>query len=554
MARPVVRAPEPHPASDLSGAETRAVLVVVLGALLLFTYGLGAGDLWEHDEATYTQAAREMLGTRDPLTMHVNGRPWFDKPPLFMWLQALTGSAFGFTTFVARVWSAVFGALAVAATFLIARRLHGPRTGLMAAAMLATTMQFVGSSRIAVLDATLLAFMLLAFYMYLVADQTGSRRAHLWAWAWAGVASLTKGPIGLVLPALAIATLWAVRREWWRWRQIPVWGPVVFAAIGLSWYAVETVRHGAPFLRVTVGQYMLGRIFGVVDNQPGPLWFYAPVLLAGGFPWAAFFASAAVYALRHRTEAASQVVLAWVGVPLIFFSLASTKTVNYILPVYPFLAIGVARVWRGALDGSVEERRLVHWAFGLMVVWVAAAAAVAAGVGLVRYPLEVEALRTPLFVIAAVLTTGPLAALAAHVMRRERIALAALMLTPVVAMPILVHHTLPAVEAQRALPRIARTVHGLTRPGDHVAAVQMPEIASLIYYGERPVIEVGSANELDQVLCVHHRLALVTPEKAYLEWVGQRLPSGVQEEGRDGGYRILFKGGPTRCEGDRPLP
>ncbi|MGH2403234.1 MAG: ArnT family glycosyltransferase [bacterium] len=554
MAGPLARGERgPRTHADIGSLEIRGLLAVVLGALLLFTYGLGAGALWEHDEPTYTQAAREMLQTRDPITMHLNGQPWFDKPPLFMWLQALTGSVFGFTTFTVRVWSAVFGGVCVVAVFLIARLLHGPPTALLASAVLATTMQFVASSRIAILDTTLLAFMLLAFYAYLVGHMTGSRRAYLWAFACAGLATLAKGPIGLVLPAMAVVALWALRREWWRWRQIPVWGLLIFAAIGLSWYAIETLRHGAEFLRITVGQYMIGRVTGVIDNQPGPLWFYVPVLPIGGFPWAAFFPSAIIYALRHRRDLAGQVVLASVGVPLALFSIAGTKTVNYILPVYPFLAIGVARLWRGALDGSQEEKRLVQWAFGLMLVWVAAALAVAGIVGLVRYPLEVEALRIPLFVLAGVMAAGPLVAVAAHAMRRDTVALAAVLLTPVLMMPVLVHHTLPAIEAQRALPRIARTIHDLARPGDHVAAVQMPEIASLIYYGERPVIEVRGAQALDRTLCLHGRLFLVTPEQVYLEWVGGRLPSGVQEQGRDGGYRILFKSGPTRCDGDRPL-
>ncbi|HET8679192.1 MAG TPA: glycosyltransferase family 39 protein [bacterium] len=531
------------------------LLVVLVGSLLLFTYGLGTGDLWEHDEPTYTQAAREMLRTRDPFTLYVNGQPWFDKPPLFMWLQALTGSLFGFTTFVARIWSAIFGTVAVAATFLIGRLLYGQQTGLLASLILATTMQFIVASRIAVLDPILLAFMLLAFYMYLVSYHSGSPRAQVWAWVWAGVACLAKGPIGLVLPTMAVATLWAVRREWWRWRQIPAWGPVLFAVIGLSWYGIETVRHGGEFLRITVGQYMFGRVFGVIDNQPGPPWYYFPVLLAGGFPWAAFFASSVVYAWRHRRDLAGQVLLAWVGVPLVFFSLAGTKTPAYILPIYPFLAIGVARLWHGALDGSLEEARLLRWAFGLICVGVAAALIVTAAVGLDRYPLEVEALRMPLFVIAAILAGGQLVALLAYVVRRGRLALAAVMLTPVFAMPVLVHHTLPAVESQRTLPRIARTVHELTRPGDHVAALRMPEIASLIYYGERPVIEVRNAAHLDRVICLHSRLALVTPEDEYEGWVAARLPRGVmQEQGRDGGYRILFKSGPTRCEGDRPVP
>ena len=398
-----------HPA--LEPADVRRLLLVALCALVVFTYGLGAGALWDHDETTYTQVAREMLQRRDPISLYVNGELWFDKPPLFMWLQALTGSVFGFTTFTARIWSAISGVAAVAATFLIARLLHGSLAALIAAAVAATTVQFLASARTAILDPILLACMLLAFYMYLVGHTTGDRRAYVWAWMWAGWATLAKGPIGLALPAMAVVALWGVRREWWRVREIPLWGVVIYATIGLSWFVVETLRHGTGFLQATVGRFMIGRVFGVVDNQSGPPWYYIPVLALGGFPWAAFFPSAIVYGLRRRHELASQVGLVWIAITFVMFSASTTKVANYILPVYPFLAMGIARLCRDALEGLPEAARLVRWAFGLMFVWVAAFMATAAIVGLVRYPLEVEALRNPLLVAAGVLAIGPVAAL-----------------------------------------------------------------------------------------------------------------------------------------------
>ncbi len=539
--------------SDLR-SDTRRLLLVTVAALVLFTYGLGVGALWDHDETTYTQVAREMLQRRDLFSLQVGGQPWFDKPPLFMWLQALTGHFFGFTEFTARIWSALFGAVAVAATFLLARLLYGSKAAVLAAAFLATTMQFLVSSRIAVLDPTLLAFMLLALYMYLVAYTTGSRRAHLWAWVWAGWATATKGPIGLLLPAVVIGALWIVRREWGRWREVPLWGPVLFAAIGLPWYVVETVRHGTVFLQTAVGHYLVGRFFGVVDNQPGPLWYYVPVLLAGGFPWTAFFPSAISYHLRRRHELGSQVIFLWIGVTLAFFSVAGTKVVNYVLPVYPLFAIGIARLWADALDGASREAwRLLRAAFGFILVGTAIFVAVTAVVGLVRYSAEVEALRAQLLIAAGVLAIGPVVALLAYWARRPVVALATLMLTPVAAMPVLVHHTLPALEQQRALPRIARSLRDLTRPGDTLAAVRMGETASLIYYSERPVIWVGAADQLGRALCRHDRLFLVVPDDEYQAWVAARLPSGVREHAQDGGYRILFKDGPTPCVRDRPM-
>jgi len=81
-----------------------------LAALLLFTVGLGQLSLRDTDEALYAVAAREVVERGDPLTLYVNGAPWFDKPPLHMWLVAATGWIFGFTEFTVRIWVALFGA------------------------------------------------------------------------------------------------------------------------------------------------------------------------------------------------------------------------------------------------------------------------------------------------------------------------------------------------------------------------------------------------------------------------------------------------------------
>ncbi|MGH7754625.1 MAG: ArnT family glycosyltransferase, partial [Gemmatimonadales bacterium] len=311
-------------------SDTRRLLLVTLAALALFTYGLGVGTLWDQDEPKYVQVAREILETGDLFTLRLDGQPWFVHPPLFMWLQAITGILIGFTEFAARIWSAISGAAIVAATFLLARLLYGSTTAMLAAAIVATSFQVLGQSRLAVFDPTLVAFMLLALYMYLVAYTTRSRSAHLWAWMWAGWATATKGPIGVLLPAMAIVGLWVVRREWRRWQEIPWQGPLIFAAVGLPWYIVETVRHGEVFLRDAVGYYLFNRFFGVVENQPGAWWYYVPVLLLGAFPWTACIPSTAAWLLRRRSELASQVILLWCGVTIVFYSVAGTKLPNYV--------------------------------------------------------------------------------------------------------------------------------------------------------------------------------------------------------------------------------
>ncbi len=529
--------------------DTRRLLAVTLAALILFTYGLGASTLWDQDEPKYLEVSREILTSGDLFTLRIDGIPWFVHPPLFMWLQALTGQLFGFTEFTARIWSAISGAGIVAMTFLLGRLFYGSATGLLAGAITATTLHMLIQSRLAVFDPTLLLFMLLALYMYVVGYTTGSRRASLWAWAWAGLATMSKGPIGLLLPAMVVVALWVVRREWGRWREIPLLGPVIYVAIGLPWYIVETVRHGGVFLRTAVGYYLFNRFFGVVENQPGPWWFYGPVLLLGTFPWTAFVPPAIAWLLRRRRELGSQVVLLWCGITVAFYSLAGTKLANYVLPVYPVLAIGIARLWVDLLEDAPESRRLRRWAMVLLPLLLALFIVGLAMLGLTKFPAQMAALQRPLLVVAAIFVAGPLVALGFLLARRPGRALAALLLTMVIAIPVLVHDTLPAVEQFRPIPRIARRLRAEMQPGDVLAAVRMSVVSSLRFYSGHRVVWVETGNDLILTLCRPARVFLVVPADQDETWVRAVLPAGVRLQGEDGGYRILLKDSAVSCPG-----
>ncbi len=539
----------PAPASERgTPAGWRLPLAVTLAALLLFGYGIGTGTLWDQDEPRYAGIAREILESGDPITLRSNGRPWFVHPPLFFWLQAATGRVFGFTEAAARIWSAISGAGAVGVTFLIGRLLYGPTTGVLAGAILATTFQFLAQSRLAVFDPTLVLFMLLALYAYLVAYTGGSSRAAVWAWVWAGLATLTKGPIGLLLPAMTVVALWIVRRDRSAWRRIPPSGVALFCLVGLSWYALEALRHGEPFLRSAVGYYLLNRFFGVVENQPGPWWYYVPVLIVGAFPWTAFLPVGVLHHARRHREIGSQVILLWSGITLLFYSMAGTKLPNYILPVYPLLAIGTARAWEEIAAGARGETRgLVRLTAGLL----AASAAVFVGAialhGWTKFPSQMQDLRAPVAAAAAVFAAGPLVAAGFMLSGRMRAGLAALLLVPVVAVPVLVHVTLPAMERYRPIPRIARAIAGAACPQDAVAAVGMNTAVSLGFYSGRRIVWVEAPEEMADAISGHARLFVVLPPDPPDWWSPRLLPAGARLQVEDRGYRIFLKEGPGPC-------
>ena len=485
--------------------------LMLLATSLLFLIGLGRGTLWDQDEAKYTQVAREILQTGDPITLHVNGAPWFVHPPLYMWLQALVGRVWGFNEFTARLWSAIFGVIGVLVTVQLGRALFGPRTGLLAGMILATSFQYFAQSRLAIFDGVLVTFMLLAFYAFLRAVREGRPHLLVWAGVWAGLGTLTKGPIALLLPGLVGAAFLLLRRDHYNWRRLR-WFPALlaYALLATPWYLVEWVRHGWPFVQTVFGYYTFNRFFGVVEGQAGPWWYYGPVLILGLFPWTAFVMAALVSHVRRTVHEGSLLVVLWCGLTVIFYSLAGTKLPNYVLPLYPWAALGTAAMWDRLLAG---DRAMTRY---LSAAWVCTALALLAfAVEIVLfarmvYPVQFAALARHLFGVGVGLTAWLLGAGTLYALRRHTASLAVLTATGVVLAGVLIGRTLPLVEAHRPIKAVAAAIRPELRPGTTLAAVNLWAQQTLLFYTDHPVVWLGDAGQLRRVLCDHERVVVVT--------------------------------------------
>lgn len=519
---------------------------VLAAAVVLTFYRLGAGTLWDQDETKYAQVAREILQTGDPITLHVNGAPWYVHPPLYMWLVAGTGRLFGFSTWTVRFWSGVFSVVAVYATMLLGRALFNARTGVLAGAVLAVTFHFLVQSRLAVFDTVLVAFMLLAVYSAVRGYQMGRRADYLRFFVFAGLATLTKGPIGLVLPALVVAVFVTVRGAWSRRREVP-WalGLSVYALIGLSWYAAETLLHGGTFVRAVLGYYGVGRFFGVVENQAGPWYYYTPILMIGGFPWTAFWPAAAVWHWRRRREDGSLFVLLWCGIVVAFYSLAQTKLPNYVLPVYPLAAVGVAAMWDGVFDRPRDTR----------VWWLAASAGLLAGlVGALEggighylgrlYPRQYAEFSHLLIPSAAALAAGVAVAIVLLLTGRRAGAFVALCAAMALTWVGVITWVAPLVESQKPMPVAARAIAAAWRPGDRILGYRLDIYSSLIYYSGHRVEWLATPLELANDACLPGRAFIVI---ARTERTHVALPKGLRTLTGPDGIDVLVKPAGLRC-------
>lgn len=326
-----------------------AVLITLAG--LLFLFNLGNSSLWDSDEPKYGEAAWEMLETGNWLVPHFNKTERFDKPPFFYWCIATSYMVFGFNEFATRFPAAIFGIGCVILTYFLGRLLFSPQIGLLGGIILATSFQFFAQSRLAVVDTTLTFFLTCTIYG-LSGIMLFPEKARYYFYAALGMAMavITKGPIGILLPALIGTSGFLIFKPWnkikIRW---VVWSSLLFITIALPWYSAILGQYGKSYSESFFLFHNIIRFIKPVDNQSGPWYFYFMTFPLGFFPWIGFIMPAVAQFLTPTVTLNIRKELKFLGLWFItiflFFSLAATKLPNYILPLFPAVALLMATAW-----------------------------------------------------------------------------------------------------------------------------------------------------------------------------------------------------------------
>jgi 4-amino-4-deoxy-L-arabinose transferase-like glycosyltransferase len=342
-------------------------------AALAYLWQLGQLPLFDVDEPRYAQCAREMMQRGDWITPYFNGKVRFDKPVLYYWLIALSYQAFGVTEWAARLTS-VGATLATAGglTLFLRRLPYGWASGLV----FLTCLMASGIGRMSITDMTLTLWMTLTTLAAIKAVE----RPRLWllAGVFAGVGILAKGPVALVLPglvALLAATVQGqlgqtLRRPW------PWLGALLAVVLAAPWYWACYQANGWSFVDALL-LHNVTRFEGVVSGHKQPWFFYTLVLLAGSMPWTAYLLGAftTVWQHRHQTQPSHRMAViaaVWLVAVFGFFSVAQTKLLTYILPLFPAVSVLVAyQFWHGPR----KALRAQTWATGLLVLLVTVAMA-----------------------------------------------------------------------------------------------------------------------------------------------------------------------------------
>src|SRR2546425_1173434 len=299
-AHPTGRGPD----ATASPSRAHLALLLVLCALLFFL-GLGTLGLTDRDEGSNAEAAREMVESGDWLTPTLNGTPRFAKPILIYWLIACSYLVFGVSEFTARLPSALIGTLLVLMQYAFAKRLLGPTVGLRAALMLLLNFEVLAIGRMVLTDMVLVFFTTLSIFSFFLAME-GEGRAKRWYWGFyvgMALATLTKGPVGVLVPLLAVIPYLLLTR---RWREgAPecrlLTGTAVFLLIAAPWYAAMFLLPG-PGHAASARGHTLTRFFSVIGGHAPAIPVSIPPPLLPPFPSSRGLPSALVEALRERQD------------------------------------------------------------------------------------------------------------------------------------------------------------------------------------------------------------------------------------------------------------
>jgi len=318
------------------------------------------------DEGRYVGVAWEMLRSGDWLTPTLDGLPFFHKPPLFYWITAASLSVFGLHEWAARAAPVLGASLGAFSLYLFMQRWAGERRArLTLVALLAQPLFFIGG-QFANLDmlvaGCITATIVLAAQAALSVERGLPYRSALaGAYAMAAVGVLAKGLIGIVIPALVLLA-WLVLQRHWRVLRTLVWWPglLLFVLVAAPWFVAMQARFPGFLDYFFVVQHFK-RFAAAGFNNVQPVWFYPAVLLLLSLPWLPW-----LYRLRPGTVTvavdaqARQVrllMVLWVLLVLLFFSIPKSKLLGYVLPAVPPLAALMAEGYALSVWPSRRARR-----------------------------------------------------------------------------------------------------------------------------------------------------------------------------------------------------
>lgn len=326
------------------------VSIIVL-SFFLFIYGIGSISLFDVDEVSFAQAAREMLERKDYIVPFFNNQYRFDKPVLFYWVLILSYKIFGINEFSARLPSVISALLLLSIHYLFLKRFTDLKISLISIIMLITNLEFFIVAKAAITDMLLCFFTYSALYSFFTAMHMEGKKGNFYLYLASislSFAVLTKGPVGVVLPSIIIFLYLVINGEL---NKFLTTSPIfklffVFLFLVIPWYIAIHLKTDGKFTEVFFLKHNIQRYTRAISGHGGPFYYYIPVILLGFFPWSIILFPSIINSLKKLLQKNDTKVkidlhlfmLIIMATYIVFFSFAKTKLPHYILPIFPAMA------------------------------------------------------------------------------------------------------------------------------------------------------------------------------------------------------------------------
>ncbi|MBS1590044.1 MAG: glycosyltransferase family 39 protein [Bacteroidetes bacterium] len=351
--------------------------LIAIVATLLFVPFLGNVHLFDWDEINFAECAREMISTGDYLRPQIDFQPFWEKPPLFIWMQVLSMKAFGVTEFAARFPNAIVGVLTLLSIYYVGRKVMHERLAMWWTILYAASWLPHFYFKSGIIDPWFNYFIFLAFFqVHLMRFGKDKVRHGVIAGLFLGLSVLTKGPAAALIAILALLVYVILNRGLWGYK---LWHFLLIAFVTflpfVAWFAATILVHGWQYGSWFIQEFVVYqiRLFQTEDaDHGGPFFYHFIVLLVGCFP-------ASIFLFQYRKKRVAEQenqrdftrwmwILFWVT--LLLFSIVKTKIVHYSsLCYFPLTFLAALKVDQ-LVSGSDYIKRSVKILFVFLgVLW-----------------------------------------------------------------------------------------------------------------------------------------------------------------------------------------
>ncbi|MFH1836915.1 MAG: glycosyltransferase family 39 protein [Candidatus Omnitrophota bacterium] len=526
------------------------VIFLLAAASVILFFKLGDMALTDPDETFYAETAKEMLNADEWVTPIIFGKPQFEKPIFYYWLILLSYKIFGINEFAARFPSVLFGIIGILGVYSLGRLMFSELCGFLSGLVLLTCVEYVAVSRGCVTDIVLTTAILLCLLFFLKGWIKGKNIHYIFSAVFAGIAVLTKGPIGLFIPVVIIGPFILITRDWQGLKKIPFFRCIlVFLAVVLPWYVIVTKIHGAAFVGEFFGFQNVVRFLKPEHRIGTSPFFYLPVIIGGFFPWS-FFLPLGFWFMTREKEGTSVLkghkifLIAWFLSVFLFFSVSRTKLVTYIFPLFPMMAIVVGRLWEQFIikkkeDSETEKNMYIsHYALTFFTVLGAI------GLSLFvdhRYPRAV--LGTA--VTASIFLTGVIISLIMLLKEKRSYSFYSIVLAVILVVMPLTMYILPVIEEFESSKAVSCKVKELAGENEAIGG-ESDNRRGIAFYTDRPDIEdIHLYDDMRSFFSRKERVWGIAKKKHY-EQFKEEFSSSVSSPVFQLGKKVVFTNKPDK--------